>query len=1067
MASKTRFQKSANGATNGVATTNPAVSKRSGNPAGTTAVSGQNLGPKSSNRIQVIYNGKIATPQSLIGRKVLPAAIPSGAGGNQRNAKSQKEGGNVPQQQTIQESVGPESTIAATPSHRPSSQAQMNMKSRNELGAKQSSIRLGGGAKNVLVEETCTVMLGETPTTILFSLPSLVGASDTRDVMVLDERNARYEEVVKAHGNADAFIHKPTQTKNLPTKSQNEMAAPNALRDFASQAVSYEITDATDSAYRQSSGTGYEDADPLGGNVPGPDTVDAAGLTGSVRKFVTETVGVALVTPGCLLDTAVVIKPPVAGTKTMGAATGKGMSGTGNGPNKSQAETPGQGSGVAAGQGSGVAAGAVGSSSSSSSSGGGSSSSGAQQSVGSSSDAGAGPGAAIGSSGGGANFNGGGSKVGNTTSGSGIGERSMNSLSNADNMDGGKSSRAEQQVAEVNSLEILREAEIDKILSSSMLLKQLQMVERAVQQNANHRSQLDYRDLPDIAPLSLVKEKGAATQEVSGLFGGLGGKGNTSAAKSAAPSSSSVADLLKRGQSNVGSGGSVGEKKGDDDDHSIRTGMGNPEFLLGGGGSKVKKLFSYSNRSLTLGRSVTAMVWNSASHDLLAVGYGKIDAVDDMHRVGEALDEERQGGLVLFWSLRNPDFPEKILRTNHPVSALDFSKLSPMILGVGLLNGDVNIYDVKREGASWSQPIETSAKMENGHSDPVWQLHWVVKGTERLETLVSISTDGSVLEWNIKKGLIVSSLMQLKKSGMGEGWISNTSAGLCLDFNPADPSTYVAGTEDGSIHRCSVSYNEQYLETYSGHDGPVQRVKFSQRWPSVFLSCSVDWSLHLYHLRSKTPLLSMRATGEDFAINDICWCPDNSTVFACVTVDAKLQVWDLSVSSIDPVVTVDCALDDDRDLELERARTAGAGEAGLDTEFDELAEGDSLLDGDAKAATALSRFERLDYTTGSKEPEDLTPPVAKLLKNLAQDSKKKVLTALQFGTKTPIIVVGDSHGTVTVYRVFDPVTITHQGPLQQSAKLQKAVVQQTDPENAALLESFDEGGGGGPRPTME
>ena len=38
-------------------------------------------------------------------------------------------------------------------------------------------------------------MLGETPTTILFSLPSLVGASDTRDVMVLDERNARYEEV--------------------------------------------------------------------------------------------------------------------------------------------------------------------------------------------------------------------------------------------------------------------------------------------------------------------------------------------------------------------------------------------------------------------------------------------------------------------------------------------------------------------------------------------------------------------------------------------------------------------------------------------------------------------------------------------------------------------------------------------------------------------------------------------------------------------------------------------------------------------------------------------------------
>lgn len=28
---------------------------------------------------------------------------------------------------------------------------------------------------------------------------------------------------------------------------------------------------------------------------------------------------------------------------------------------------------------------------------------------------------------------------------------------------------------------------------------------------------------------------------------------------------------------------------------------------------------------------------------------------------------------------------------------------------------------------------------------------------------------------------------------------------------------YVAGTEEGHIHKCSCSYNEQYLETYNGH----------------------------------------------------------------------------------------------------------------------------------------------------------------------------------------------------------------------------------------------------------
>lgn len=67
---------------------------------------------------------------------------------------------------------------------------------------------------------------------------------------------------------------------------------------------------------------------------------------------------------------------------------------------------------------------------------------------------------------------------------------------------------------------------------------------------------------------------------------------------------------------------------------------------------------------------------------------------------------------------------------------------------------------------------------------------------------------GSILEWNMKKGLVMSTLMQLKKSGtvralwlsylityiiihdmvsQGDGWISNSAAGLCFDFHPADP----------------------------------------------------------------------------------------------------------------------------------------------------------------------------------------------------------------------------------------------------------------------------------------
>ena len=140
---------------------------------------------------------------------------------------------------------------------------------------------------------------------------------------------------------------------------------------------------------------------------------------------------------------------------------------------------------------------------------------------------------------------------------------------------------------------------------------------------------------------------------------------------------------------------------------------------------KFKKLFSYTCSEVVQGRPVNAMVWNTASTDLLAVGYGKTENFIDTFKAGEALNEEKHGGLVLFWSLRNPNYPEKNLKTMYPVTALDFSKLNPMVLAVGFSNGDVSIYDVRREGANWGIPVESSLNVQglhgiSGHSDPVW-----------------------------------------------------------------------------------------------------------------------------------------------------------------------------------------------------------------------------------------------------------------------------------------------------------------------------------------------------------
>ena len=116
-----------------------------------------------------------------------------------------------------------------------------------------------------------------------------------------------------------------------------------------------------------------------------------------------------------------------------------------------------------------------------------------------------------------------------------------------------------------------------------------------------------------------------------------------------------------------------------------------------------------------------------------------------------------------------------------------------------------------------------SRSLKNAHAEPVWSVAWVDKGEDKGEVLVTASTDGRVLEWTLSKGLEASCLMVLKQLGDAEGVISRTASGLCLDIPGDDPALYLTACEDGTIHKCSDAYAEQYLESYTGHTGPVYK----------------------------------------------------------------------------------------------------------------------------------------------------------------------------------------------------------------------------------------------------
>lgn len=148
---------------------------------------------------------------------------------------------------------------------------------------------------------------------------------------------------------------------------------------------------------------------------------------------------------------------------------------------------------------------------------------------------------------------------------------------------------------------------------------------------------------------------------------------------------------------------------------------------------------------LTRGRPVTQMTWNKSNDDIIGIAYRDSKTNPDASQ-----------GLILCWSLKNPEWPERIYRTNSPVTSIDFSRSNSNLLAAGFKDGRISIYDVRKKS---DMPLIDNTGMTGKHHESVWEVKWVererVHGDEQSkgENLLSVSTDGRVTQWMIRKGL--------------------------------------------------------------------------------------------------------------------------------------------------------------------------------------------------------------------------------------------------------------------------------------------------------------------------
>ncbi|RXN26935.1 dynein intermediate chain axonemal [Labeo rohita] len=253
--------------------------------------------------------------------------------------------------------------------------------------------------------------------------------------------------------------------------------------------------------------------------------------------------------------------------------------------------------------------------------------------------------------------------------------------------------------------------------------------------------------------------------------------------------------------------------------------------------------------------SVTALCWNHKYNDLFAVGLGSHEFT------------QQGGGMVLFYTLKNPNYPEFIFNTASGVMCVDIHEHLSYLVAVGLYDGCVAVYNLKKKT---DQPIYNSRASSGKHTSAVMQVKWQKDDLDSNHNFISVSAGGRVVSWTlVKHELVFTDIIKLPVIDTIPDDLKDVvpTVGTSLDFHKQKDYSFLVGTEHGKIHKGSKYYSSKFLETYDAHFMTVTRVRSP-----------------VFTFELKT------------SVTDVAWAPYSSTVFAAVTTDGKVHVFDLNIN---------------------------------------------------------------------------------------------------------------------------------------------------------------------------
>ncbi|XP_049857983.1 dynein axonemal intermediate chain 4-like [Schistocerca gregaria] len=289
------------------------------------------------------------------------------------------------------------------------------------------------------------------------------------------------------------------------------------------------------------------------------------------------------------------------------------------------------------------------------------------------------------------------------------------------------------------------------------------------------------------------------------------------------------------------------------------------------------------------GKSVTAMCWNAADCNLVAVGYGKF------------LYSDETAGAVAVWSVKNPTRPERLYEMGPAVTALAFSERRPNLLAVGRYDGGVLLLDTT---ARHGRPLASADRLVAGSFSPVWQLAWFA------EYLVATTQDGRVHKYTGIRDFTCLPMMRLARvegvlKGLSQArkcWPEETPyschpAALVLVRQPRNPDAYDVASDEGCVHHCSAHHLHNHLDVFQAHRAPVYAMQYNPFCDKVFLTAGGDRCVRVWARGVWQPVATLRA-GRD-AVRAAAWSPALAPLLAAAA-DVRLQLWDLARAAFRP-----------------------------------------------------------------------------------------------------------------------------------------------------------------------